>query len=260
MNRLISLLISMGIVLSISSLGCASSGRSGEAAFAARKATSHLNIGGDHLQNGRGALALREFLLAESLDPKNPRIQYALGEAYLAQKKPDQAEEHMLRSLELLESFHDARLSLSALYIVQGRYADAQVACQTLLDDPTFSSPWRALANRGWSEFKLGKVVEARETLNEARDYAHEYWPALLSLAVVESETGRRKEAIHLLQEVIDIGPPERVQAEANYRLAENYIALGRRDRAVGHLTTAAARAPEGVWGRRSAEYLQLLQ
>ncbi len=249
------------LLLALAGAGCASTGQQqADEELAARKATSHLNIGADHLENGRAALALREFLAAERLDPLNPRIQYALGEGYLARQKPEQAEAHYRKALELHEGFHEARLSLSALMIVQERYEEARVACQQLADDATFPAPWRALANRGWAEYKLGRVAEARKSLDLAIDYASDYWPALLSLAVIESEQGRRREAIGLLQEVIQIGPPDKVQAEANYRLAENYIALGRRDRAVGHLSTAVARAPEGEWGRRSKEYLRLLQ
>jgi Tfp pilus assembly protein PilF len=249
------------MLLALGSLGCASTGaKEADAKLASRKATSHLTLGADHLENGRAALALREFLTAETLDPLNPRIQYALGEGYLARRKSEEAEAHYLRALEIDPAYHEARLSLSALYIVGQRYEEARSACQWLVDDPTFPAPWRALANLGWADYKLGQTGPARKSLRLALDYAEEYWPALLSLAVIESEQGRRREAIGLLEELIEIGPPDKVQAEANYRLAENYIALGRRDRAVGHLTTAAARAPEGEWARRSKEYLRLLQ
>lgn len=249
------------LVLLLGLCGCATTGSSKEdAKLAARQSISHLNIGADHLQAGRRGLAMREFLAAEKLDPLNPRIQYALGEAYLSQQKPDEAERHFLHALELHEDFHDARLSLSALYIVQRRYEEAIAACQVLIDDPTFPAPWRALANRGWSEYRLGRPIEARHSLEQAREFSPQYWPAMLSLAVIEAAEGHRLEAIGLLQEVIALEPGPRVEAEANYRLAENYIALGKRTRAVGYLTTAVARAPEGEWARRSQEYLKLLR
>jgi len=240
--------------------GCATPSAKEETEIKARRAGSHLNLGIDHLQSGRSALALREFMTAESLDPGNARIQYALGEAYMARQKPDEAELHFLKALNLRPDFHDARLSLSALYIVQERYEEAWKECQALVDEPTFPEPWRALANRGWAEFKLGRLAEGRRSLQLAREYSPNYWPAILSLAVLESEQGRRMEAISLLEQVIAIGPGPGVEAEANYRLAENYIALGKRDRAVGHLATAVARAPDGEWARRSEAYLKLLR
>jgi type IV pilus assembly protein PilF len=257
-KRWIAIAVGLGLVVLLP--GCATTNRQEEAAENARKATAHLNLGADHLESGRGALALREFMLAESLDPKSPRIQYALGEAYLAQQKPDEAERHFLKSLELHPEHHDARLSLSALYIVQKRYPESIAACQTLIDDPTFPSPWRALANRGWSEYQLGHAREARASLGLALEYNPTYWPAMLSLAVLEADAGRRLEAIGLLQEVIEIGPGPRVEAEVNYRLAENYIALGKRSRAVAYLTTAVTQAPDDVWAKKSQEYLRLLK
>jgi len=242
------------------SLACATPRADEEAQIRARRAVSHLNLGIDHLQSGRSALALREFLTAESLDQKNPRIQYALGEAYMARQKLDEAELHFLKALNLHPEFHDAQLSLSALFIVLERYEEAAELCQGLVDEPTFPAPWRALANRGWAEFKMGRRADGRRSLELAREYSPNYWPAMLSLAVLESEEGHRMEAISLLQEVIELGPGPGVEAEANYRLAENYIALGKRDRAVGHLTTAVARAPDGEWARRSEAYLKLLR
>ena len=260
-HRRIRFLACAGVTLVLALSGCASSGSAdSEAKQNARKATSHLNLGADHLQAGRSALALREFMTAASLDPKNPQIQYALGEAYLARQKPEESERHFLRAIELLPDHHDARLSLSALYIVQARYADAIHACDALLDDPTFPSPWRALANRGWAQYQLGDRPASRQSLETALEYSNQYWPAMLSLAVLEASEGRRLEAIGLLQEVIEMGPGERVVSEANYRMAENYIALGKRDRAVSYLTLAVAGAPEGEWARRSQEYLKLLQ
>lgn len=240
--------------------GCATTDKEAEDLQNARKAGSRMDIGVDHMDNGRTALALREFMAAESLDPANPRIQYALGEAYMARGLPDESEVHLLRALEIFPEFHDARLTLTALYIVKGRYEDVIVNCQMLLDDPTFPLPWRALGNKGWAEHKLGRNEEARRSLAMAREYRSGYWPAALSLAIIETEEGHRLEAIGLLQEIIDQEPGPRVESEANYRLAELYISLGRRDRALGHLTASAAVEPDGEWARKSQEYLKLLQ
>jgi Tfp pilus assembly protein PilF len=252
----LSILLAFGLGLG----GCATSGtRAAEAKQQARRAISHMNIGADHLHWGRAALALREMMTAESLNPKNPRIQYALAEVYLIRDRPAEAEQHFLQALVLQEGLHDARLSLSALYIVQARYEEAIAACQLLLDDPTFPAPWRALANRGWSEYRLGRSAEARGSLGLAREYREGYWPAMLSMAVLEAAEGNRLEAIGLLQELIELGPGPGVESEANYRLARNYVALGKRTRAMRYLTAAVDRAPDGEWARRSQDYLKLL-
>jgi tetratricopeptide (TPR) repeat protein len=240
-------------------LGCATSSARQEADLNARKAGSHIEIGGDHLANGRSALALREFMAAEKLDPDNARVHYALGDAYLSRGKREEAEEHMRRALTLFPDYHDARLFLSALLLMQERYQEAVSECDILVDDPTFQSPWRALTNRGWALYKLGDGTEARETLLLAREYRHDYWPATLALAIVEGETGRRLEAIRLYREIIAQGPGATVESEVNYRLGEIYVALGKRREAMGHLTTSVARAPDSRWAKKSQEFLKIL-
>jgi len=240
-------------------LGCATTRADEARAHDERKANSHLEIGGDHMANGRSALALREFLAAEKLDPRNARVHYALGDAYLARGKKMEAERHVRRSLELFPDYHEARLFLSALLLMEKRYAEAVPECDLLIDDPTFQSPWRALTNRAWALFKLGEEQKARDALHLAREYRAEYWPATLALGIVEGESGRRLEAIRLFQEIIAQGPGATVESEVNYRIAEIYVALGKRREAMGHLTTAVARAPDSPWAKKSKEYLKLL-
>jgi Tfp pilus assembly protein PilF len=225
----------------------------------ARKAVSRLEVGGDHFKNGRSALALREYLAAEKLDPKNAQVQYALADAYLARGKQAESEQHVRRALELFPDYHDARLFLSALLLIQNRYAETSAECNRLIDDPTFPSPWRALTNRAWAEYKLGHEPQARESLGLAREYRRNYWPAALALAIIEGDTGHRPEAIRLYQEIIALNPGAMAESEVNYRLGAIYAALGKSREARGHLTTSVARAPESQWAKRSQEYLKTL-
>lgn len=240
-------------------VGCATSAQRLERKQNARKAASHIDVGADHLSNGRGALALREFLAAEKLDPLNPRVHYALGEAYFAQGQFADAEAHLRRALEIHAAQHDARMTLVALLLFQKRYEEAIQQSQVLIDDPTFSSPWRALTNRGTAQLRLGRDAEARKSLELALEYRSDFWPAMISLADLETESGHRADAIRLLQDVIALQPGPAVESEVNYRMAEIYVAMGNRHRALGHLTASVARAPDSRWAKKSQEYLKLL-
>jgi len=248
----------LATAVAASGLGCATFTGAGHADDA-RKAASHVQVGGDHLANGRSALALREFLAAEHLDPKNAQVHYALADAYLARGKRADSEKHARRALELFPDYHDARLFLTALLLVEKRYAAAIPECNRLIDDPTFEAPWRALTNRAWAEYRLGRVKEARDTLAQAGEYRQNYWPATLALAIFEGDAGHRVEAIRLYKDIIALAPGPAVESEVNYRIAEIYVALGKRKEAMGHLTTSVARAPESQWARKSQEYLKLL-
>jgi type IV pilus assembly protein PilF len=240
--------------------GCTTPGQREQTRQDARKATSHLEIGMDHRENGRPALAMREYLTAERLDPRNPRIQYAIGEAYMARGDFAEAETHLRRALELNPDDQEARITLSGLLIGLERYEEAIAECDRLIDDATYPSPWAALSNKAWAELRLGRPAEARETLQLALELRAGYWPATLTLAMIEAQEGRKLEAINQFKNTLELEPPDRVQSEVNYRMAEIYVSLGRRDRALTHLTAAASHEPDGPWARKSQEYLKLLQ
>jgi len=240
--------------------GCATSGNQLELETRLKKAKSHYNLGVDYLRTDRIALGLRELLLAEEFDPKNARIQHALGDGYLMRGKHQEAEHHYLRVLELAPSFHDARLNLSGLYAELSRFEECITHAKVLAEDATFAAPWRALSNQGWAELRLGRIDDARRSLEFGLDFDPGYWPALLNLGILEMEQGRRLEAVSLFQKVLERKPGPEARSEANYRLGEIYIALGKRKRAVGHLMAAVADAPGGRWGIKSEEYLNLLR
>jgi len=241
-------------------LGCASALPAEDEDLNIRKAGSHFNLAADHADNGRIELALRELLTAARLDPGNPRIQHSLGIVYLQKGKVAEAELHLLRALEIRPDYAGARFNLSTLYLNQGRYEDCIQQSKILYDDATFTSPWRALTNWGWAAYKLGRVEEARQQLEHSLDFRGRYWPTLLNLGILEAEQGHKVEAIGYFADVLEIKPGPSATAEANYRLAEIYVSLGKREQAVGHLRTAVVKAPRDPWGKKSEEYLKLLR
>jgi tetratricopeptide (TPR) repeat protein len=240
--------------------GCAGSTGGAEEALRLRRATSHFNLGLDYIRNEHVALGLRELLLAESFDPQNAQIHLALANAYWMRHKLDVAEQHYLRSLEIDPTYHEARLNLSVLYKQLDRHEDSLTHASILVDDATFPGPWRAYANKGLAEFRLGRVDEARRTLEIGFDYRDDYWPTLLYLGILEVGEGRRLEGLSLFRQVLEQEPGLEVQAQANYRIGEIYIALGKRKRAIGYLKAAVVQTPGGPWGVISEEYLHRLR
>lgn len=225
-----------------------------------KQANSHFELGVDHLENGRYANGLRELLVAETLQPKNPRIHAALAEAYLRKGKVVEAETHLLRALEIDPKYHDARLNLSGLYLMVGRYEEASVQARNLVDDATFPGVWRAYTNRAIAEMWLGNHLVARDQLDLAIDFNKKYWPALLTLGILEQKEGRPVEAIAFFRRALEQNPGPGARAEVNYRMAEIYVSLGKRAEAVEHLMAAVAQTPEGKWGKKSEEYLKILR
>lgn len=227
---------------------------------AAKQAQAQYNLGIDHLSNGRNALAVRELRASLALAPDDPWTHFAIAEAYRRVGRTEDAVTHLERSLELKPGFHSARLNLSGVLIQQGNYEASALQAEILLDDPTFATPWRALTNLGWCQFRLGNRVEARKNLQFAVEYAERYWPALLNLGILEDAEGRKLEALSLFLQVVDLKPGPLASAEAHYRSAEIFIALGQQEKAMRHLVAVAENEPNGKWGEKSEQYLNLLR
>lgn len=244
-------------------LGCASGGGSAQKAedkANRRKAVARYNVGVHHLSEGRTALALRELRVALDKNPEDPWIHLALAEGYRRKASPVEAETHLRQALLIDPDFQQAQLTLSALLVQTGKYDQAVIESQKLVDDPTFEAPWRAHTNLGWALFKLGRLPEARQNLELALEYRPYYWRAALDLGILEAEAGHKLEAVKLFQKTLEMEPGALAVAEVNYRLGEIYVSLGRREEALAHLSQAAATRPNGNWGKRSEDYLKLLQ
>ncbi|MEN8158926.1 MAG: tetratricopeptide repeat protein [Myxococcota bacterium] len=224
------------------------------------RARSHQSVGTNHLREGRVALAIRELRAAEQLNPRDEWIQLTLAEAYRLKGLTAEAESHLLKALEIDPEFQSAHLTLSGLYIQMGRYEEAMTHAQLLEDDPTFPKPWQALTNKGWALMQLDRHKEARQALELALDYHDRYWRAQLNLGILDAEEGRRLDAMERFDRVLGLGPGPLARAEANFRMAEIYISLGNRDRAVEHLVAASAERPNGTWGKRSEDTLERLR
>ena len=81
-----------------------------------------------------------------------------------------------------------------------------------------------------------------------------------LNLGILEVQEGHRLEAIELFRRALALDQDLSAEAETHYRMAEVYVSLGKRDRALGHLRTAVTQAPNGRWGKKSEDYLKILR
>jgi tetratricopeptide (TPR) repeat protein len=232
-----------------------------------KQAVAIRDVGIDHLSAGRTAMAIRKLQQSLDMDPDDSQTVLWLGEAYRRKGLLARAEEMLLRSIALSSadptgrSHQEAILNLSALYIQMKRYDDAIGQSELLIHDPTFGTPWRPLTNRGWAQFQLGQYPQAEQSYRDALDFYPTYWPARLNLGILEQKRRQHVEAIRQFELALESGRlgPDAL-AEVNYRLAEVYVALGRRQRAIEHFSVAVEQSPYGEWGTQSKSYLELLR
>ena len=227
---------------------------------AQREARSHHGQGTSYLKDGKLAAAIRELRAAVALNPNDPWIHLALGEAYRLDEMLPEAEHEVLEAVTVDPKFQEGRLTLSGIYIQEERYPEAAAQAQILIDDPTYSSVWMPLTNKGFALMRIGHLSEARKSLELAAVFKEDYWRAYLNLGILASLEGHREEALEHFAKVVKYGAGTLGEAEANYRSAEIYVALGDQGQAIRHLVAATERNPDGQWGKASAEYLKRLQ
>jgi Tfp pilus assembly protein PilF len=247
--------------------GCASTNVAVDIEMPVTESRAKRDLGIDYLASGRTAMAIRELSTSLEMDPSDPQTHLWIGEAYRRKGQTARSESFLLEAIEIADAIddattsHAARLNLSALLSQMGRYEDSLTHCEALANDPTFSTPWRPLSNCGWALMKLGRLEEARTHFESSLEYFPRFGPALMNLSILEAKHGHRLKAIKLLEKALKSGRlTASGHAEANYRLGELYVALGRRDAAVDYFKTSARIAPDADWGSQSQAYLDLLR
>ncbi|MEM9177931.1 MAG: tetratricopeptide repeat protein [Myxococcota bacterium] len=235
--------------------------------FAMSEAEAKRDLGVDYLSTYRTGMAIRELTRSLELDDSDPKTHLWLGEAFRRKGQTDVAERYLRDAISLAKRRRDpdtkqqAQLNLSALLSQLGRYEEALEHCESLAADPTISTPWRPLSNCGWALMKLGRLDDARKKFEEALTFFPRFGPALLNLGILEAKQGHQVAAIRSLQKALASGRLSASgHAEANYRLGELFVGLGRRDKAVDHFKAAAKIAPDDDWGSQSQAYLDLLR
>jgi len=257
----------LAALITLATAGCATTTYTVDEEPPVSEARAKRDLGIDYLSTRRTAMAIRELQDSLELDPGDPQTHLWLGEAFRRKGQTARAEQYLRDAVTLAgeradhRAEQEARLNLSALLSQMGHYEDSLEYCTPLAEDPTNSTPWRALSNCGWALMKLGRVQEARSQFQRALDFHPRFAPALLNLGILEAGQGHRLAAITALGRAIESGRLSASgHAEANYRLGEIYVALGRRDKALAHFREAAKVAPEDDWGSQSQAYLDLLR
>ncbi len=253
-------------ILGLLTTGCAMVPVPSDAGGTVSESQAKRDLGIDYLRSRRTAMAIRELKASLDLDARDPATHLWLGEAYRRKGRTELAETYLRQALEHApepgnsEVEQEARLTLSALLSQMGRYEESLEHCRPLADDPTLSTPWRALNNCGWALMQLDRFDEAQKYFAEALDYFPRFGPALLNLGILQTRQGDRVAAIKTLERALESSLAGAGRAEARYRLGELCVALGRREDAVEHFRVAAERAPNLEWGSQSQAYLDLLR
>jgi Tfp pilus assembly protein PilF len=263
-QRHLGLRLVLGMATVVLMLGCVTID-SQTPADDSKRAVAIRDVGIEHLSQGRTAMAIRKLRESMSLNARDPVTHLWLAEAFRRKGLLDKAEAGLREAMALNDDpishdYQETVLNLCALYIQMKRFSEARELCHVLIEDPTFGSPWRALTNRGWAEYKMGLVDEARKSFGDALDFHPRYSPAHLNLGILDQRQKQFMPAMQHYELALETGRlSPNGDAEVNYRMAEVYVALGNRSKAIEHFNVAVDMSPYGNWATRSRSYLELL-
>jgi tetratricopeptide (TPR) repeat protein len=151
-------------------------------------ASAHILMGEALDGLGKTPEAIAEFQKAAEVSPREPNVHFGLG--FLYWKSQD---------------YHKARQEFE----------------QELANDPKNA---QAAAYLGDTELKMGNREEAAKFLNQAIQLSSDVRIAHIDLGVLFSEEKKYQEAVAAFRKAIALNPSE---ADAHYRLAQAYRALG---------------------------------
>ncbi len=173
------------------------------------------------LARAEQALAYRSLLQAGVLDPNSARVHQFLAHFYMGRFETAKAESEYLKAIKIDPSLPDLHLSLGTLYWQAGNWdAATKELAQTLKLEPGSAVAAYELGDcyvnqRQWAD----AIPYLRRAVGERRVAGR----AKLDLAKALAETGKRAEAIDLLQTLAG-GDSD---GEIHYRLAALYRQVG---------------------------------
>ncbi len=205
------------------------------------------------LREGRADEAIQLLLRARTSSPRDPHVPNALGLALLYKKDYKNALSAFSDALHLDGTFVEARNNRGVAQLEAGRFNDAEIDFQAVLDGPP--TPEKVNAH-----YNLGLLYSRREAW---RDAEREF-----SLTLADSPDndrafrGRGLARVKLddfkgaLEDFLSVLKDEPRDPVANYQAAVCLLASGRRDLAARYMQRTVSAAPESDEGRRARRFL----
>lgn len=223
------------------------------------RADLHLRLGTSYIQSQEYPAALTELLRAQELDPQNALVQNSLGLVYFFRERLDLSVKHLKNALLLAPTFSDARNNLSRVYIEQGKYKEAEVEANRVLNDLTYTSPEKALINLGLVKFNTKKYQEAQTQFAKAIKAAPDDCIANTYLGRSIFEQGRYGAASEALDRAVSFCQ-KILFDEPHYYSAVAYYRNGDKNRSIIRFQEIIKYYPNGKFREKSKDMLQLLQ
>ncbi len=161
-------------------------------------ALGHYRYSGFLSRTGRHEEAVAETRRASQLDPLSPSMMSSVGQALLMARRYDEAQQALLKALELDPNYFPAHALLADTYAAKGRLEDsiAEVKKAASLSP---GDPW-VRADFGYVYAKLGRKSDAEKVLNELRVESQSKYVSGFFVSWICIGLGKNEEALQWLE------------------------------------------------------------
>ena len=172
-----------------------------------QQAKYHYMMGVAALDENNPTDALKQFLLAEEADDRDPKIQSGLAQSYWLKQAHDLAEKHFKLAIKFSDGAPEYYQNLAALYLSMERYDDAITAFRSAADNLLFDRPELAWTGIGLANFHKQDYAAAERSYKKSIDINPRYYMAPFRLGELYYSQGRPVEALDMFNRTVELAP-----------------------------------------------------
>ena len=216
---------------------------------------THYKFGLAHMSKGDLSKAYIEFQKVIKLDPKHKESLNYLGFISSRFNKYDEAESYYKRAISVDRHYSEALNNLGVLYLETEDWDEAIRYFKMALNNPVYNTPEKAYSNMGFAFLKKEDYISSQDAINSALMRKPDYSFAIYVQGLIFTKLHDDDAAIKNFLEIISIMPDH---FEAHWELANAYVRIGDRDKAVEHFKIVADNGNEKI-ANEAIEYIELL-
>ena len=224
------------------------------------QADSHLNIGIAYLGSERTNDALKEFLQAEKLAPREPKVHYYMGITYHSKGLNDNAINEFQKALSLRSDYSEAHNFLGAIYLEMGLWDKAIESFNNALANILYETPDKALFNMGMAYHGKKDYQKALDTYQDAKNRRPTTVPHPLidlHMGITCYAQGNFEKAVHYFKTSSKAAPS---LLESRYWLGQCYIKLPDAEKARAEFKAIIGITPDSELGIAATKALDSLR
>lgn len=242
--------IALSLILCITLVACAPSHKKKNAA------NVHYTLGLSYVTEGRHSDALREFLLAENIDKRDPKIQASLGDVYLTKAAYIEAERHFLRAYRLDKENARHQNNLGALYLTIKKFDDAITYFTMAANNLFANQPEVSWSGIGYTHMQKGDFLAAMAAFQKAIEVNYRYPVAYLKKGEMYYKLGKISDAIQEYKLALEYAPN---YTEAHHRLGLAYAKSKEVAKAIVSFKKVVEISPKSDFANQAKQYLAIL-